>query len=299
MARIALASSASDVDDAEVTLLSDALGADGHDVAVEVWDDDAVDWHAYALTVVRSTWDYTPRREAFLEWARRVPRLRNRAEVIAWNTHKTYLRDLAQAGCPVIPTAWDVTDEETLVAHADAWAIPVDETEWVVKPAVSASSRDTARWSDVDDALAHSRSLVEAGRTAMLQPYIASVDDEGETALLFVGGELSHAVVKGAMLRRGEGVRHDRDARESITPTTATDAQLAVAAQALRAATQALGGGPDLLYARVDVVTGRDGAPQLLELELTEPSLFLPSVDGAAERFAAAITSTVNSLGRV
>ena len=97
------------------------------------------------------------------------------------NTHKTYLRDLAQAGCPVIPTAWDVTDEETLVAHADAWAIPVDETEWVVKPAVSASSRDTARWSDVDDALAHSRSLVEAGRTAMLQPYIASVDDEGET----------------------------------------------------------------------------------------------------------------------
>ena len=153
MARIALASSVSDVDDAEVKLLSDALGAEGHDVSVEVWDDDSVDWHAYALTVVRSTWDYTPRREAFLEWTRRVPRLRNRAEVIAWNTHKTYLRDLAQAGCPVIPTAWDVNDEDTLVAHAEAWAIPVDGTEWVVKPAVSASSRDTARMAEASPAL--------------------------------------------------------------------------------------------------------------------------------------------------
>ncbi|MGH1565069.1 ATP-grasp domain-containing protein [Mumia sp. DW29H23] len=299
MARIALASSASYVDDPEIKVLSEALAAVGHEVAVEVWDDEAVDWHAYALTVVRSTWDYTDHRDAFVEWARRVPRLRNRAEVIAWNTHKTYLRDLAEAGCPVIPTAWDVTDEQTLVAHADAWRLPVGETEWVVKPAVSAGSRDTARWSDVDDALAHSRSLVEAGRTAMLQPYVASVDAQGETAVLFAGGDYSHAVIKGALLAPGEGVRDDRDSRERITPTTATDDQLDVARQALRAASQALGGGLDLLYARVDLVAGPDGAPQVIELELTEPSLFLPNVDGAAERFAAAITTTVNSLGRV
>jgi hypothetical protein len=299
VARIALASSASDADDPEITLLQAALAAQGHDATVAVWDDEAVDWHAYALTIVRSTWDYTDRHDEFVTWARRVPRLRNRAEVIAWNTHKTYLRDLALADCPVIPTAWDVTDTVTLLTHAEAWGVPIDGTEWVVKPAVSAGSRDTARWSDVDAALEHSRSLVEAGRTTMLQPYVDAVDAEGETAVLFAGGDFSHAVVKGAMLSRGEGARNDRDSRERITPTTVTDLQLEVARTALRAAGQALGGGLDLLYARVDLVTAPDGKPIVLELELTEPSLFLNFVDGAAERFATAITTTVNSLGRV
>ncbi|WP_370614987.1 ATP-grasp domain-containing protein [Mumia sp. Pv 4-285] len=299
MARIALASSASHVDDAELDLLRRAVQDLGHDAAVEVWDDDAVDWHDYALTVVRTTWDYTDRHDEFLAWTRRVPRLRNRSDVIAWNTHKTYLRDLARAGCPVIPTAWDVTDADVLATHADAWGVGVGAAEWVVKPAVSAGSRDTARWTDADDALSHSRDLVESGRTAMLQPYVASVDSDGETAVLFAGGEYSHAVVKGAMLTQGEGVRDDRDSRERITPTVATDAQIDVARRALRAAGDALGGGLDLLYARVDLVTSPEGTPQVIELELTEPSLFLPYVDGAAERFAAAITSTVNSLGRV
>ncbi|KAA1420398.1 hypothetical protein FE697_015640 [Mumia zhuanghuii] len=299
MARIALASSASYVDDSELDLLRRAVGNLGHDVTVEVWDDDAVDWHDFALTVIRTTWDYTDHHDEFLAWTRRVPRLRNRSDVIAWNTHKTYLRDLARLGCPVIPTAWDVTDQDTLAKHAEAWGVDADATEWVVKPAVSAGSRDTARWTDTDDALTHSRALVESGRTAMLQPYVDSVDAHGETAVLFVGGELSHAVVKGAMLAPGEGIRDDRDSREKITPTTASDAQVDVARRALRAAGEALGGGLDLLYARVDLVAGPDGAPQVIELELTEPSLFLPYVDGAAERFASAVTSAVNSLGRV
>ncbi|WP_262849256.1 ATP-grasp domain-containing protein [Mumia quercus] len=299
MALIALASAATTTDDPEIKLLSEALVALGHEVGVEVWDDPDVDWHRYALTVVRTTWDYTPRRDEFLAWARQVPRLRNRADVLTWNTHKTYLRDLAVHGCPVIPTAWDVTDEEALAAHAAALGIAVDDVEWVVKPAVSAGSADTGRWADAASALAHSRELVAAGRTSMLQPYVASVDAEGETALLFAGGEFSHAVMKGAMLAPGEGVRDNRDARERLTPTTPTADQLTVAGQALRAARKALGGGLDLLYARVDLVTGADGKPQVIELELTEPALFLPCVEGAAETFARAVTASVTSMGRV
>jgi hypothetical protein len=46
----------------------------------------------------------------------------------------------------------------------------------------------------------------------------------------------------------------------------------------------------DLAYARVDVVRGPDG-PHLLELELTEPSLFFAQDEGAAARFAATIRS--------
>lgn len=43
-----------------------------------------------------------------------------------------------------------------------------------------------------------------------------------------------------------------------------------------------------LLYARVDLVRDGAGAPCLLELELTEPSLYLAHAEGAAQRFAAA-----------
>ena len=43
------------------------------------------------------------------------------------------------------------------------------------------------------------------------------------------------------------------------------------------------------LYARVDLLPGPDGAPQIVEVELTEPSLYLAYADNAAERFAAAI----------
>jgi len=40
-----------------------------------VWDDSDLDWTDYDLVVVRSWWDYVPRRSQFLEWARRVPQL--------------------------------------------------------------------------------------------------------------------------------------------------------------------------------------------------------------------------------
>ncbi len=66
----------------------------------------AVDWGSYDLVVIRSTWDYAPRRDDFAAWAASVPRLANPADVVAWNTDKTYLRELAAAGVPVVPTAW-------------------------------------------------------------------------------------------------------------------------------------------------------------------------------------------------
>ena len=46
-------------------------------------------------------------------------------------------------------------------------------------------------------------------------------------------------------------------------------------------------GGP-LLYARVDLIHDPSGLPRVLELELTEPSLFFAHGAGSADRFAAA-----------
>ncbi len=270
--------------DPDLPLAAPALREAGLDVDCVRWDDLAVDWAAYDLAVVRSCWDYAWRREEFLAWADAVPRLRNDAAVLRWNTDKTHLRDLERAGLPVVPTVWDPTDAAELA----------DAGEWVVKPSVSAGSRDTARWTDPADVLAHAAALRGAGRTAMVQPYLASVDDAGETAMLFLGGEFSHTVRKGPLLGRGEGVRQDRDSRRDLRPGTATPAQREVAQAVLDAVPSLVRDAAPLLYARIDLVADAAGAPVVLELELTEPSLFLPQAPPEAlTRFTRAVGDAI------
>jgi hypothetical protein len=251
--------------DPDLPLAAPALRQAGYAVDCVRWDDPVVDWPAYDLAVVRSCWDYAWRRAEFLAWAETVPGLRNDPAVLRWNTDKTHLRDVEAAGLPVVPTVWD---------PAGVADLP-DAREWVVKPSVSAGSRDTARWSDPADVLAHATALTAVGRTAMVQPYQASVDDDGETALLFLGGEFSHAACKGPLLGRGEGVRQDRDSRSGVRPATATPEQQALAQAVVDTLRHLVPGSAPLLYARVDLVADDAGRPLVLEVELTEPNLFL------------------------
>ncbi|MEU4421640.1 hypothetical protein AB0F81_13525 [Actinoplanes sp. NPDC024001] len=264
--------------------LRDELRARGVVVEAVRWDDDTADWSRYDLTVIRSPWDYVARRDAFVEWAHRVPRLANPAEIVAWNTDKRYLSELAAAGVPIIPTEF--------VGPGQTWAPPA-EGEWVVKPTISAGSHDTGRYAlpaQREPAQAHVERLTGGGRTAMIQPYLAAVDTAGETAVLCTpdaAGELtfSHGIRKGAMLKApGEGALDAGD--ESITPRTPSPGELALAERVLAAVP---GGAKRLLYARVDMIPGPDGSPLLIELELTEPSLFLRTDPAAAGRLADAI----------
>lgn len=247
----------------------------GIDAIPVVWDAPA-DWASYDLVVVRSTWDYTLRREEFLDWASRVPRLHNPFEVLVWNTDKRYLASLAEAGVPVVPT--------TFVAPGEPFDVPA--YEHVVKPTVSAGARDTRRFAAGSDSTAHALALLEAGRKVMVQPYQAAVDGAGETAVLSFLGAHSHAARKAPVL-----VPTLADPQEvEISPCTATEAQLEVARAALACVPIA----SPLLYARVDVVPGADGAPVLMELEVTEPCLFLGQAPGSAERSAGAVRSLLS-----
>jgi hypothetical protein len=266
-----------DVDDRRIVA---PLTAAGVSVDAVVWDDPAVAWAGYDLVVLRSPWDYVSRRDEFVAWASLVPRLANPASVVAWNTDKRYLRELAQAGLPIVPTDW--------VGPAHPWS-PPDDGEWVVKPAVGAGSLDTGRY-DLSDrhhrdlAVAHVHRLQVAARLVMVQPYLDAVDTDGETSLLFLGGEYSHAIRKGAMLDGPHVVTEGLFRDEKVTSREPSEAERDLATRALAA----VPGGP-LLYARVDMIPGPDGQPLLAELELTEPSLFLATAPGAAERFAQAI----------
>lgn len=269
----------------DASLLLGACAAAGLDADWRIWDDPAADWASYDLTVIRSTWDYVPRRDEFLAWAAGVPRLANPADVVAWNTDKTYLRDLEAAGVPVVPTRW-------LEPGAD---VVLDGGEVVVKPAVSAGAKDTARYGpdELDRAREHAEGLLAAGRRVMVQPYLAGVDGVGETAVLFVGGAYSHAARKGPLLGRGG----DADVQglwrpEEITAREPSAAERELADRALAA----VPGGPDrLLYARVDLLPGPDGEPLVVEVEATEPSLFLSTEPAAAGRLAAAVRAAVGT----
>lgn len=281
MTRIAWATGAGFADsDADLPLLTKAVERAGIESDVAVWDDPTVAWEAYDLVVVRSCWDYVPRREEFLDWARSVPRLQNTADVLAWTTDKTYLRLLAAAGIAIVPTQWSVRGGDELVASP----------EWVVKPTISAGSADTARWSAPAQVVAHSEALLAAGRSTMVQPYVRSVDSDGETGMLFFGGAYSHAFRKGALLVADDDPRSLPELKEDIRPRDASPVQIEFGLDVLAAARKALGTDP--LYARVDVVADDDGSPRLMELELAEPSFFLDHTPAGADTFVAAVQAS-------
>jgi glutathione synthase/RimK-type ligase-like ATP-grasp enzyme len=279
MTRVALATCAELPDlDEDGPALRAALAACGIGSEPAVWDDDAVDWARYDLVVIRSTWDYPPRRDAFLTWAESLPRVLNDPNTLRWNTDKHYLGELAAGGVSTIQTAFLAADE--------AFSPPAGE--YVVKPAISAGSKDTARYGegDHDRAAEHVAALQAQGRAVMVQPYLEAVDVAGETALLYLGGDYTHAIRKGPVLRPGAGLEEGLFAPEDISVAIPTPAQRALGDRAVELVRARVG---PTLYGRVDVVTGPDGNPLVLEVELTEPSLYLGYTEGAAERLATLI----------
>ncbi len=292
MTRVGLATCAAfpDLDDDDRLALP-AFASRGIEAVPVVWDDPDVDWSALPCVVIRETWDYAERREEFLAWLRRIDTVTtvlNPVDVIAWNTDKRYLRDLAAAAVPVVDTVF-------LEPGDGGWQPP--DAEFVVKPAVSAGSRDTMRYAageHDDEAREHVRRLLADGRTVMVQPYLEAVDTIGETALLFVGGQFSHAIRKGPLLERGVAGERVEGlfAQEQIDPRTPSAAEREVADRVLAAVP---GGADRLLYARVDLIPDATGQPRLLELELTEPSLFLAHAVGAPDRLADAVAARLGS----
>jgi len=286
--RVALVSTAeyAHLDD-DLAPLVDALADVNVDAVVADWHDTGVDWAGFDLAVVRSTWDYTWQLDAFLDWAGAVAgatELANPVAVLRWNTDKRYLAQLAAAGVPVVPTQ---------VVEPGSSPIPL-HGEVVVKPVVSAGGRDTGRYPVEchEAARSHLAELHDAGRAGLVQPYVADVDIHGETGLVYLGDQFSHAFRKGPILSAGTdgGFVDGLYREEHISARDASDAELVVAEAALDAVARWVPAvdRSDLLYARIDVVRTDDG-PVVMELELVEPSLFLSVASGSPLRASSAI----------
>ncbi len=293
MSKIALVTAiAATGTDTDMVPLIEACARAGLAAEVRAWDDPSVAWTRYDAALLRSPWDYTERLPEFLGWCERVAtqsRLLNPLPVVRWNTDKHYLADLAARGVAVVPSAFVEPEAEPLPALQAFLAEHAQAAEFVVKPAVSAGSRDTQRYARSQEFAAanHIARLLDAGRSVLLQPYLASVDRDGETALLYFDGDYSHAIRKGALLRPDTGATEALFAPEQIVAREPGQDEQALAQAVLAAARDALKLDAPLAYARVDLIRDGDGRPCLLELELCEPSLFFPYADGSADRFVA------------
>ena len=269
-------------------LIAGALAERGVSATPIPWDDPGIEWSGFEAVVIRSTWDYAARRQEFLRWCDSVgPSLHNRAALVHWNSDKRYLADLAAVGIPVVETEFVAPGEE--IAFAD---------EIVVKPTISAGGRDSGRFGpDVHDL---GRELIgeihASGRTAMVQPFHPAVDSVGETAVLCIDGEPAHALRKRAVLRPDEVAPVRDDALGAaevmydpglVTADVADEDELDLAARVVAEIRRRFDYLP--LYARVDMIRDRAGAPILLELEAIEPNFYLDQAPATTAVVADAI----------
>ena len=258
-----------------------ALQRAGVSVDVLDWDDPEANWSRFDRVVLRSAWDYPQRLPEFLSWLEEVDAvsdLVNPPPLVHWSLDKQYLTELAEAGVPITPTVF--------VPPASVARFPAGD--FVVKPAVGAGSRDASSYGPDQHqaAAAHVARLHAAGQTVLVQPFVKSVATEGEWPLVFFDGQFSHAASKRVALPQA-GAVEDLFAAETNAGHDATEAQIEVAQAAVDLVSARLG---MPTYARVDLVRDDAGQFCVLEVELIEPSLFLPYTDlAAAERFAAAL----------
>jgi glutathione synthase/RimK-type ligase-like ATP-grasp enzyme len=226
-------------------------------------------------TVALFAWGYhldTPRWQMLLaDWPENRP-LFNPPGVLAWNTRKTYLRDLDAAGIPIVPSLFGRADPGTVAA---AFA-HFDCAELVVKPQVSAGSHHTMR--------VGRDTPVTTLDDAIIQPFLPAIGQEGELSFLTIGGTISHAVRK---IAAPGDFRIQPQFGGVFSRFEAEAEQVDLVAQVLRHLPQ------ETLYARVDLIRLPDGSLALMELEAIEPDLYVAQEPDTPARMAEALIAAL------
>ncbi|WP_330946357.1 hypothetical protein [Thermomonas sp. LB-4] len=250
--------------------LQRALDGAGIDAMPTPWTahvDDVSALRGYACVLPLLAWGYhhdaARWQRACATWQREGLPLANPARVLAWNTDKRYLRELAAQGVAIPPTAFVDALSQAAVeqAFADSGA-----DELIAKPAISGGAWKTRRLrrGDVIDAM--------EPMPMLLQPYLPTIGTQGETSLLYFDGRLSHVVNKRPLA--GEFRIQEEFGGQYALVAAPPAGALALAEQVLRAV------GEPLLYARIDMLPDADGRWLLMEAELIEPDFYL-AVDPA------------------
>lgn len=236
----------------------------GHEVDLKAWDDPSWNASEFDAVVIRSTWNYPISVNAFRQWISATAEkttLLNPADILLGNLEKTYLNDLAARGIPVVASKWINTDDAESLAFTG---------KSVLKPTIGAGSMDTKVFEahELEEAREWLKSM-GPNRNFMIQPYMSSVDHEGEQSIVMIGDIPSHRIHK-----------HPRfaDGHENVEgPFEVCDEFAFIAKRAIEPIRDRL------LYARVDLMLDNAGEWVVSELELVEPSLFFRQKPGALQ----------------
>ncbi|GLK49391.1 ATP-grasp domain protein [Brevundimonas intermedia] len=264
--------------------LKATLESGGATVVPTPWTDHVEDASALAahdLILPVIAWGYHRDHARWLKacatWTEAGLPVANPASVLGWNSDKTYLARLADQGVPIPPTRWSeaITQDQVDAAFAETGAPTL-----IIKPTVSAGAFRTLR-------LTPGQVLTDAPEgPAMIQPYLKSIETEGETSLLFFGGRFSHAVNKRPV---SGDFRIQVQFGGLYTAVTPDDAAMALAEQVLAAIDE------PLLYARIDLARDDAGAWVLMEAELIEPDFYLDHDPADGAGFARAVMARLDA----
>jgi len=255
----------------------------GWSVDMVSWRDPGVDWDRYDLVYICTPWDYQNDVAAFLNVLQAVEQSRallvNDLELVRWNLEKTYLRELESRGAQIVPSRFHDTFS---AARVDAWFADHGTDRIVIKPVVGANSDHISVLErPLSDVQLAELAQNYASRPFFVQPFVDSVQRQGEYSLFFFGGRYSHAILKKP--RAGDFRSQEEHGAEILT-VAAPDALIRTGYDVL----EMLEPGP--VYARADFVHDA-GRYLLMELELIEPSLYFRADPASARRFARALTA--------
>jgi len=237
------------------------------------WADDTQNWADYDAAIIGTTWDYWDYAEQFLntlDAIEQVTPLYNSAALVRWNSHKGYLRDLADRGARLIPTLWiDRVDDASFAAAFET----LGSDDLVFKRQVGAGADGQYRLGPKD-------ARADMPHPMMVQPFMPMIQQEGEYSFIFVDGALSHALLKQA--KSGDyRIQSTYGGIETKISPNSQDLDDAIAILDTLDVTP--------LYARVDMLRGDDGRLLLMELELIEPYLYPLEGDQLGPMMATAV----------
>ena len=241
-----------------------------------IWNDPSIHWQNFESIIVRSIWDYHLYPDNFMAWLDHLETIEvqvlNPVTTLRWNSHKSYLIDIADNALVVVPTQLIKEPEDLFKSWLNSFAVD----SFVIKPTISASSFLTHQYALTEwDQMVEQISPHLAERAFIIQPFVRAIVETGELSLMYFNRRFSHAVLKTA--KTGEF----RVQSEYGGSSKRIDVSESVVQQAQRYLD--LVEGP-LLYARVDGCMVDDEFV-LMELELVEPSLFLELAPGSQEAF--------------
>lgn len=247
-------------------------------VIKKAWNSLDFNWSETKFAIFRSTWDYFDKFRDFKTWLEKVKEettFINSYELINWNLDKKYLIELNKKGIN-IPTSEVITKENNLTL--ECLFKKYDFNEAIIKPTISGAARETYKISKNNFHKYEKKFFdLKSKEDIIFQEFLSNIVSKGETSLIFIGENYTHAVKK--IAKKGD-FRVQDDHGGSVEVYNANKEEIIFAKSCLNKC-------PTVpIYSRVDIIYDNNNEISLGELEMIEPELWFRNNKDAAKLLA-------------